>query len=138
MHDFYKNDVPFFLVHTFITKILNKMHKNNATDLQFLSSQLNICDDSCVLSFLSFVTFYLCLAGPLALARDWLTETNEPFFVLNSDITCEYPFTTMLEFHKSHGKEGTLVVRKSDNINQKKGLSKQQQWFNFPVIFLWS
>lgn len=53
-------------------------------------------------------------AGPLALARDWLTETNEPFFVLNSDITCEYPFKKMLEFHKSHGKEGTLVVTKVD------------------------
>lgn len=51
-------------------------------------------------------------AGPLALAKQWLMETDEPFFVLNSDVTCEYPFKQMIEFHKSHGKEGTLVVTK--------------------------
>ena len=31
-------------------------------------------------------------AGPLALARDILDDgTGEPFFVLNSDVICEYP-----------------------------------------------
>jgi len=53
-------------------------------------------------------------AGPLGLAKDILKEGNDPFFVLNSDITCEYPFAEMLDFHKSHGKEGTLVVTKVD------------------------
>ncbi|XP_065673848.1 mannose-1-phosphate guanyltransferase beta isoform X2 [Hydra vulgaris] len=53
-------------------------------------------------------------AGPLALARHWLEESTEPFFVLNSDITCEYPFEEMINFHKKHGKEGTLVVTKVD------------------------
>ncbi|XP_065066649.1 mannose-1-phosphate guanyltransferase beta-B-like [Rhopilema esculentum] len=53
-------------------------------------------------------------AGPLALARDLLTEDNEPFFVLNSDITCEYPFAEMLKFHKEHGREGTIVVTRVD------------------------
>lgn len=52
----------------------------------------------------------MILAGPLALARHWLQETDEPFFVLNADITCEYPFKKMIEFHKAHGREGTLVV----------------------------
>jgi len=51
-------------------------------------------------------------AGPLALARDVLAATPEPFFVLNSDITCEFPFKEMVGFHKSHGKEGTIVVTK--------------------------
>lgn len=32
------------------------------------------------------------------------------FFVLNADIICDYPLTKMVEFHKSHGCEGTLVV----------------------------
>jgi mannose-1-phosphate guanylyltransferase len=51
-------------------------------------------------------------AGPLALAKDLLLEgpPEEPFFVLNSDITSEYPFKELLEFHKSHGKEGTIMV----------------------------
>jgi len=53
-------------------------------------------------------------AGPLSLAKGWLEETDEPFFVLNSDITCEYPFAKMIAFHKEHGKEGTIVVTKVD------------------------
>jgi len=50
------------------------------------------------------------LAGPLALARDILGKDNSPFFVLNSDIICEYPFEQLRDFHISHGKEGTIVV----------------------------
>lgn len=53
-------------------------------------------------------------AGPLALARDILTKDNDPFFVLNSDIVCEFPFKDMLAFHKKHGKEGTILVTKVD------------------------
>jgi mannose-1-phosphate guanylyltransferase len=52
------------------------------------------------------------LAGPLGLARDILLEEREPFFVLNSDIICDFPFTEMLEFHKSHSNEGTILVKK--------------------------
>jgi mannose-1-phosphate guanylyltransferase len=51
-------------------------------------------------------------AGPLALAKELLSEDNEPFFVLNSDIICEFPFKEMLMFHKIHGHEGTIVVKK--------------------------
>ena len=50
-------------------------------------------------------------AGPLALARESLEVDFEPFFVLNSDVICNYPFEEMLKFHKAHGKEGTIVVR---------------------------
>ena len=49
-------------------------------------------------------------AGPLALAKDILAVDNEPFFVLNSDITCDFPFKEMVLFHRSHGQEGTIVV----------------------------
>ena len=49
-------------------------------------------------------------AGPLALIRNLLEEDSEPFFVLNSDIICEFPFKQMVKFHKAHGKEGTIVV----------------------------
>jgi len=61
----------------------------------------------------SLETEPLGTAGPLALARDLLvTPTNEPFFVLNSDIICDFPFTEMIAFHKAHGGEGTIAVTK--------------------------
>jgi len=53
-------------------------------------------------------------AGPLALARDILSKDDSPFFVLNSDVICNFPFQTLLEFHKNHGKEGTIVATKVD------------------------
>ncbi|KAI4789974.1 hypothetical protein KUCAC02_034914, partial [Chaenocephalus aceratus] len=49
-------------------------------------------------------------AGPLALARELLNINNEPFFVLNSDVICDFPFKDLLQFHSNHGKEGTIVV----------------------------
>ncbi|GAA6080280.1 inositol hexakisphosphate kinase 1 isoform X1, partial [Tachysurus ichikawai] len=49
-------------------------------------------------------------AGPLALARELLTDSDESFFVLNSDVICDFPFEDMLKFHKNHGKEGTIVL----------------------------
>ncbi|CAI9716627.1 mannose-1-phosphate guanyltransferase beta [Octopus vulgaris] len=51
-------------------------------------------------------------AGPLALAREHLLEDDQPFFVLNSDIICDFPFKTMIQFHKDHGREGTIAVTK--------------------------
>lgn len=52
-------------------------------------------------------------AGPLALARDKLIDdTGEPFFVLNSDVISEYPFAEMIEFHKAHGGEASIMVTK--------------------------
>jgi len=50
-------------------------------------------------------------AGPLALARDLLSD-GDPFFVLNADVICEFPFQELLDFHKSHGGEGTILVTK--------------------------
>ena len=49
-------------------------------------------------------------AGPLALARELLIDEKDPeapFFVLNSDITSEFPFAELLQYHKAHAKEGT-------------------------------
>lgn len=53
-------------------------------------------------------------AGPLALARELLSDGGEPFFVLNSDVSCRFPFKDLLEFHRNHGKEGTIMVTKVD------------------------
>ncbi|KAH9363956.1 hypothetical protein HPB48_008546 [Haemaphysalis longicornis] len=52
----------------------------------------------------------LGMAGPLALAKDILADKSEPFFVLNSDVICDFPLKEMMQFHKHHGKEGTIVV----------------------------
>jgi mannose-1-phosphate guanylyltransferase len=46
----------------------------------------------------------------LALARNYLQDDIEPFFVLNSDVICEYPFEEMIQFHKDHQCEGTICV----------------------------
>lgn len=51
-------------------------------------------------------------AGPLKLAEKILGKDENPFFVLNSDVICEYPFEDLVKFHKSHGGEGTIVVTK--------------------------
>ncbi|KAL4539480.1 hypothetical protein Ndes2437B_g02148 [Nannochloris sp. 'desiccata'] len=52
-------------------------------------------------------------AGPLALAREILDDgSGTPFFVLNSDVICEYPLREMLEFHKKTGAEASILVTK--------------------------
>ena len=60
------------------------------------------------------------LAGPLALARDHLQSDTDPFFVLNSDVICEFPFEEMIKFHKQHQNEGTIVVCTSNSISKDK------------------
>lgn len=51
-------------------------------------------------------------AGPLSLASKILGSDGDPFFVLNSDVICAFPFEQFLAFHKKHGKEGTILVTK--------------------------
>ena len=69
------------------------------------------------LTFLIILTHtsHIILAGPLALAKDILGKDAEPFFVLNSDIICEFPFEEMIKMHKSHGAEGTILVTKVED-----------------------
>jgi mannose-1-phosphate guanylyltransferase len=51
-------------------------------------------------------------AGPIRLAKDLILKDNEEglFFVFNSDIICDFPIKEMVQFHKNHGGEGTLMV----------------------------
>ena len=37
-------------------------------------------------------------AGPLALAKEVLSSNDEPFFVLNSDVICDFPFPELVAF----------------------------------------
>lgn len=71
-----------------------------------------------------------CVAGPLALARDYLSVDDEPFFVLNSDVICNYPFEELLKFHKSHGREGTIVVSKLVSKQVQKHQSDVARYLN--------
>lgn len=53
-------------------------------------------------------------AGPIRLAEEMIRADNPDglFFVFNSDVICEFPLKDMIEYHKSHGKEGTIMVTK--------------------------
>jgi mannose-1-phosphate guanylyltransferase len=51
-------------------------------------------------------------AGPLKLAEKTLGKDDSDFFVLNSDVICNYPFKELAAFHKKHGQEGTIIVTK--------------------------
>lgn len=53
-------------------------------------------------------------AGPLKLAEEVLKKDDSPFFVLNSDVICEYPFAELVKFHQAHGGKGTIVATKVD------------------------
>jgi mannose-1-phosphate guanylyltransferase len=54
-------------------------------------------------------------AGPISLASKFLLADNEPFFMFNSDVICEFPLEAMLRFHKAHKKEGTIMVTPVDD-----------------------
>ena len=51
-------------------------------------------------------------AGPIRLAKELILKDNPTglLFVFNSDVICNYPLDKLIEFHKSHGKEGTIMV----------------------------
>lgn len=43
-----------------------------------------------------------------------LAKDDSPFFVLNSDVICSYPFEALRDFHLAHKAEGTIMVTKVD------------------------
>merc|ERR1712167_547619 len=84
-------------------------------------------------------------AGPLALAKDKLLADGgdkTPFFLLNSDVICDYPFEQMLNFHGGHGKEGTLVVTKVEEPSKygvvvyEKESGKIERFVEKPQVFV--
>jgi len=90
----------------------------------------------------SHETTPLGTAGPLALARDVLVADNtEMFFVLNSDVICEYPLSDLVDFHKKHQKEGTIMVTKVEEpskygvvVTNEEG--KIQKFVEKPQVFV--
>ncbi|XVF08155.1 hypothetical protein REPUB_Repub06bG0201700 [Reevesia pubescens] len=82
-------------------------------------------------------------AGPLALARDKLIDgSGEPFFVLNSDVICEYPLKEMIDFHKGHGGEASIMVTKVDEpskygvVVMEETTGKVEKFVEKPKIFV--
>ncbi|KAJ1799186.1 mannose-1-phosphate guanyltransferase [Coemansia sp. RSA 2399] len=81
-------------------------------------------------------------AGPLALARKILGKDESPFFVLNADVTCEYPFEKMRDFHLAHGNEGTILATKVEEpskygvIVTEPGSTKIDRFVEKPVEFV--
>ncbi|KAI8813433.1 mannose-1-phosphate guanyltransferase Mpg1 [Cladochytrium replicatum] len=81
-------------------------------------------------------------AGPLAMAREHLTVDSDPFFVLNSDVVCEFPFAKLLEFHRAHGGEGTIMVTRVEDpskfgvVLNKPGSSAIQRFVEKPKEFV--
>lgn len=82
-------------------------------------------------------------AGPLKLAEETLSKDDTPFFVLNSDVTCEYPFKELAAFHKSHGDEGTIVVTKVEEpskygviVHKPNHASRIDRFVEKPVEFV--
>lgn len=82
-------------------------------------------------------------AGPLALARATLIDgTGNPFFVLNSDVISDYPFKEMIEFHKSHGGEASILVTKVDEPSKygvvilQETTGKVEKFVEKPKVFV--
>ncbi|XP_060202031.1 mannose-1-phosphate guanylyltransferase 1-like [Lycium barbarum] len=82
-------------------------------------------------------------AGPLALARDILRDdSGEPFFVLNSDVICDYPLKEMIEFHKSHGGEASIMVTKVDEpskygvVVMEEATGRVEKFVEKPKVFV--
>lgn len=82
-------------------------------------------------------------AGPLKLAEDILGKDDSPFFVLNSDVTCEFPFQDLIDFHNSHGDEGTIVVTKVEEpskygviVHKPNHASRIDRFVEKPVEFV--
>jgi len=81
-------------------------------------------------------------AGPLALAKEVLGKDDSPFFVLNSDVICSYPFEALRDFHIAHGNEGTIMVTKVDEpskygvVVQYPGKTMIDRFVEKPVEFV--
>ena len=82
-------------------------------------------------------------AGPLKLAAKVLGKDDKPFFVLNSDVICDFPFDQLADFHKSHGDEGTIVVTKVEEpskygvvVHRPNHASKIDRFVEKPVEYV--
>ncbi|KAF0718240.1 Aste57867_1809 [Aphanomyces stellatus] len=82
-------------------------------------------------------------AGPLALACAHLQD-DEPFFVINSDVMADFTvLPEALEFHRSHGGEGTIMITKVEEpseygvvLTDPEGSGRVDRFFEKPKDFV--
>ncbi len=106
---------------THLVKQLAKAHVRNITlAIAFPTALLDEYVEQCAKDFgvhiaLSREPEPLGTAGPIALARrHGLLASNEPFFVLNADVACNFNLLALRDFHLEHGKLGTIAVTAVD------------------------
>jgi len=82
-------------------------------------------------------------AGPLKLAEKILGKDDSNFFVLNSDVICNFPFAELAAFHEKHGEEGTIVVTKVEEpskygviVHKPSHASRIDRFVEKPVEFV--
>lgn len=84
---------------------------------EMLEAELNAyADELGIKVYFSLEDVPMGTAGPLVLAKELLNmDDPDPFFMLNADVTSRYPFQELLDFHKAHGKEGTIMVTRVED-----------------------
>lgn len=82
-------------------------------------------------------------AGPIRLAKDLILADNPAglCFVFNSDVICNYPLDKLIEFHKSHGKEGTIMVTEVEDPSKygvvvADGQNKIERFVEKPQVYI--
>jgi mannose-1-phosphate guanylyltransferase len=68
--------------------------------------------DGSILGWKSSIGKWCRVTSLCVIAEDVQVKDNEQglCFVFNSDVICNYPLDKLIEFHKAHGKEGTIMV----------------------------
>lgn len=125
---------------TGVTEVVLAINYQAEVMLNFLR---NIEDEVGVKISCSQETEPLGTGGPLALARNKLvSETREPFFVLNSDVICEFPLKDLIAFHKLHGGEASMMVAKVEDpskygvVLMDKKTGKVEKFIEKPKTFV--
>ena len=94
------------LVHAGVTEIVLAINYRKEIMQEFLDTYQ---DKFGVKITCSQETEPLGTAGPIALAQE-LLDDGEPFFVMNCDVACHFSMKGLLDFHRAHGKVGTIMV----------------------------
>ena len=92
----------------------------------------------------SVETSPLGTAGPIRLAEHIIRnggDPDEPFFVFNSDVICEFPLTEMLALHKERNAEGTICVTRVDDPSKygvvvSSGSGRIERFVEKPSVFI--
>ena len=101
-----------------VSEVVVCVHESRAENSSAFDEALRQCESALGLKItVSKESAALGTAGPLKNAEALITDggTNDsPFFVVNSDVLCAYPLRDLLHLHVKNGREGTVLVTRSD------------------------